>query len=144
AIIGQAGNCVSCLLARGSFGAGPFLQDHHLDPPVLLSSARRVVVDDRELGAIAFGADPLSGYSLFDEPVPNGVSPLLRQLDVEVLVARVVRVPLDQYVAPWIGLEEVRELVDAALPARAHLGLADSEEHVTDRQHEAATGLLCL
>src|SRR5262245_48753676 len=125
-------------------GARSLVQDYHLDPSILLSAARRVIVDDGKLGAVAFGADPLRGHPFFDEPVPYAVGPLLRQLDVEGLVPRVVRVSLDQYVPPGVGLEEIRQLVDAPLRAGTHLGLARGEKHATDREHEPAVGLLRL
>src|SRR5439155_10148581 len=71
----------------------------------------------------------------------NGVRALLRQLEVELLVAEAVRVALDQHVALGIRLEKFRQLVDASLRARPRAGLAGIEEHA-DREHQAAVGLL--
>src|SRR4029453_15679191 len=110
-------------LARGAVGACAFVQDDHLDPPILLPTGRRVVGDDRELRAVALGADPLGRNSLCDEHVPNGIGPLLRQLDVEVLVTCVVGVPFDQHIALRVRFEEVRQLVDAAKRAGPPPGL---------------------
>src|SRR2546426_9752217 len=52
--------------------------------------------------------------------------------------------PLDQDVALGILLEELRELVDAPLPAGRHLRSAGGEEHVAHREDDAPIGLLSL
>src|SRR5262249_21339053 len=123
----------------------PALLPHELlAPPVLLTAGRRIVVDDRELRAVALGLDALRGDATGHQEITYGVRALLRELDVEALVADVVAEALDQYVAPGIRLEKVGQLVDAPLGAGADLGLTGSEQHVADREHHAAIGLLRL
>src|SRR5262245_20407934 len=114
-------------LPRRALRAHALVQHQHLDPPVLLPAGRRIVVDDRELRAVPLGLDALRGDASRDREVAYGVRALLRQLDVEALVADVVAEALDQYVAPWIGLEKIGQLVDTSLRAGADLGLAGGE-----------------
>src|SRR5262245_4428388 len=131
-------------LPRRALRAHALVQHEHLDPPVLLTAGRRIVVDDRELRAVALGLDALRGDATGHQEITYGVRALLRELDVEALVADVVAEALDQYVAPGIRLEKVGQLVDAPLGAGADLGLTGSEQHVADREHHAAIGLLRL
>src|SRR6185369_599533 len=85
--------------ARRALRADALVEHQHLDPPILLPAGGRLVVDDRELEAIALGPDPLRGDAPNDQQFADGVGPLLGELDVEVLVAEVVRMALDQHVA---------------------------------------------
>src|SRR4030095_14145689 len=86
-------------LPRGALGADTLVEDHDLDPSILLAPRRRVVCDGRVLRAVALGGDPVGGDASRRERVPDRVGALLRELEVEVLRSRIVGVPLDQQVA---------------------------------------------
>src|SRR5262245_63019860 len=83
-------------LSGHALGGGPFVQDHDLDPPVLLAPRCRVVRHDRVLGPVALGGDPGGADAARDELIPDRLSALLRQLHIEVLGAGIVGVTLDQ------------------------------------------------
>src|SRR5262245_32517259 len=92
-------------LSRHALGGGAFVQDHDLDAPVLLTARRRVVRDDRVLGPIALGGDPIAGDAARHELIPNRLGALLRELLVEVFGAGVVGVALQPQVARRGSLE---------------------------------------
>src|SRR5262249_45033650 len=125
-------------LSGPAVGGAPLFRAPAPAPPVLLAPRCRVVRHDRVLGPVALGGDPVGADAARDELITDRLGALLRQLHVQVLGAGVVGVAFDQQIARRILLEPLCQLVDAAHAARGHLGPAGGEEHVADREDEAA------
>src|SRR5262249_9224150 len=105
-------------------------------PPVARAGRRRRPGIDGAIGAVADGGEPVLGDALRHEVGLHRVGALLGELDVEVVLAHVVGVPLDLELRRRVADPDARRLVEDLVRGLADRRLAGVERDALDHAGE--------